>query len=513
MYHPRCIEVENEGVWSHPLLGIPIPHLLIDCVQEEIVKTKPGDRYMTLSYVWGNHQNVTSYNFRLSDAPLSIQDAARVVRNLGRRFLWVDRYCIDQTNDASKAMMIQNMAEIYERSEATIVALHGEDDESGLPGVSTVPRMPQPVYESGNGSLISSCPPITALIGNSKWNTRAWTYQEARLSRRCLFFSNLQVYLVCKQCTWSETIPLDPSKSHLAKLLNSKYLDASLFAMSRHGAEHFRDRLEYSKRYLSFENDMLNGFRGVLHRSPFVSLWGVPITIQKSGIDPNVGLALGLLWMKRPTWTHISYFKVGNREKARRRPGFPTWSWASLSAEIYQESGDLNSRYRKYTEGLAVQFPRNEANIQFWLSLDGVGLLRAEEINLDTTKVMSEDEPYLHVEGDFLKLTYAYRGPQHRWYNIRGSWEFFRPDVFDEDQPFPKATEGGDPQGEEDVLILIQWNDKTRFLGRQQLMLMVVEWIDDSHAERRGLLNSYGNFFPTDWIARQPRTRKRFILQ
>lgn len=514
--HALCTPNQAKPSGVQTVLGFTIPDLLIDCIQGEIVRANPGDQYMALSYVWGarrNQENNASHVFSLSTSPLTIRDAAQVVRNLGRRFLWVDRYCIDQKDDSTKWLMIQHMDMIYEQSEATIVALYGEDDDSGLPGVSTVPRIPQPRHQTGKGVLISSCPPIRTLIESSRWNTRAWTYQEARLSRRCLFFSEYQVYFVCNQDTWSEAVRFGPSRSHLTELLNSQSLDATLFGWNSSCAPgYFCDRLEYSKRNLSFERDILDGFRGVLQRSAFVTYWGVPITLPNSGIDPNVGLALGFLWMRRPRWSKSRHLRSAQRKQISRRPGFPTWSWTSLVAEIFQNNYWLQSKYGQYINGHTVNFPQNEARLQFWLSIQGVGMLRAEDVNTDNVKILAEDSPQLLVEGDFINLTYRCRGPQHRSYLLFGRWIYFSPDSSNEDQPYPGLSLDNDPEAEDQTLVLIQWHDSQK-TGLKRLVLMVVEWIDDNTAERRGLLTAYRDEFRAAEIDQLPRIRKRFYLR
>ena len=514
--HLVCKPNRPDGAWSEPILGFTIPGLLIDCIQENLVMSKPGDQYITLSYVWGSRRdpgNDTSHAFSLSNAPLTIRDAVQVVRNLGRRFLWVDRYCIDQTDESSKSLMIGHMDDIYERSEVTIVALHGQDDEGGLPGVSAVSRIPQQYYESRKGSLISSCPPIRTLIEKSRWNTRAWTYQEARLSRRCLFFSEHQVYFVCNQCTWSEAVPFEPSRNHLTRLLNSQRLDAVLFGSNSSVATgYFYDRLEYSKRSLSFEKDILDGFRGILQRSSFITFWGLPISLQNSGVDPNVGLALGLLWMRRPGWATPPHIQTASRKRSSRRLGFPTWSWTSLIADIYQDNYGPQSIYGQYINGLAVDFPQNEARTRFWLSIKGLGILRAEDMNMDNAKILGEDSPELSVEGEFITLPYRCREPHHRWYLLFGRWIYFQPDIFDEDQIWPRLSSEDDFPAEDQVFVLIQWNESQRSSFRR-LLLMVVEWIDDIHAERRGLLTTYRDEFRAEEIYRLPRIRKHFRLQ
>jgi hypothetical protein len=92
------------------------------------------------------------HSFSLDMAPLTVRDAVQVVKSLRRKYLWVDRYCIDQNNAAEKEMMIQNMDSIYENAEATIVALYGEDDQSGLPGISSIGRTPQPSLRQEAGA-------------------------------------------------------------------------------------------------------------------------------------------------------------------------------------------------------------------------------------------------------------------------------------------------------------------------------------------------------------------------
>lgn len=514
--HAVCTPDQAKPSGVQTILGFTIPDLLIDCIQEEIVRANPGDQYMALSYVWGarrNQENDASHVFSLSTSPLTIRDAAQVVRNLGRRFLWVDRYCIDQKDNSTKGLMIQHMDMIYEQSEATIVALYGEDDDSGLPGVSTVSRIPQPRYQTGKGVLISSCPPIRTLIESSRWNTRAWTYQEARLSRRCLFFSEYQVYSVCKEDTWSESVRFAPSRNHLTRLLNFQYLSPTLFGWnSSIAGGYFYDRLEYSKRNLSFEKDILDGFRGVLQRCEFVTYWGIPITLANSGINPNVGLALGFLWMRRPRWSKSRHLRSAQRKQISRRPGFPTWSWTSLVAEIFQDNHGPQSKYGQYINGITVNFPQNEARLQFWLSIQGVGMLRAEDVNTDNVKILAEDSPQLLVEGDFINLTYRYRGPQHRWYLLFGRWIYFSPDSSDEDQLYPGLPSDNDPEAEDQTLVLIQWHESQK-TSLKRLVLMVVEWIDDNTAVRRGLLSEYRDEFRAAEIDQLPRHRKRFYLQ
>lgn len=287
--HPICRR--KEAASSRPLCLS-----LIDCNTSSIVNESLPVPFLALSYVWGsqNESFISTDYVSLPNAPLTIRDAAKVVPKLGRKYLWVDRYCINQQDESEKKKIIENMDLIYESADATLVALDGDHDQNGLPGVSILSRARQPTLDTDTGHIILSFPAIGSLIEISKWNTRGWTYQEARLSRRCLFFSRYQVYLVCRHSTWSEAVPFEPNTNWVTKLLNSQKLDSTLFGIDRFRC-FWRDRLEYSKRNLTCETDALNAFRGVIHRLSFITLWGVPIIPKKSDLDPNVGFALGLL--------------------------------------------------------------------------------------------------------------------------------------------------------------------------------------------------------------------------
>ncbi|KAK3486910.1 HET-domain-containing protein [Neurospora hispaniola] len=181
---------------------------VIDCATRHIVDRQPGDRYIALSYVWGNQPLVGNKGSRVlpTNAPKVVEDAMVVVKRLGQQYLWVDQYCIDQHNDQDKHAQIKNMDRIYEGSHATIVAFSGVDSSSGLPGVSSIPRTRQHRFTSSKVTLLGFTPPITRQpLDASIWMKRGWTFQEALLSRRLLIFTQEQVYFLCSRGWWVES--------------------------------------------------------------------------------------------------------------------------------------------------------------------------------------------------------------------------------------------------------------------------------------------------------------------
>ena len=342
---------------------------------------------------------------------------------------------------------------------------------------------------------------IMSSIEKSKWNTRGWTYQEARLSRRCLFLSRYQVYLLCRHSTWSEAVPFDPVTDSITKLLNSQKLDGTLFGVDSY-KDLWRDRLEYSKRNLSRATDELDAFRGILRRSSFITFWGVPIVPETSDINPNVGFALGLLWTPRPSCQGASPLITRQNLSRSRRPGFPTWSWTSLHADIYQDLFGEQSQYGRYLTGSTVCFPENEANVQFWCFADGHPLSLRDAIPMSDSPILPEYSRKLLVEGDIIRVRRNSKG----LCELFNEGKSFEPDVFDMEPASQNIPT------ELDDLILIQWVDAQHRRGTKRFVLMLLHWIDKDHAERIGLLTHYRHEFQCDLIHNIPRVRKIFIL-
>ncbi|KAH8651901.1 heterokaryon incompatibility protein-domain-containing protein [Tricladium varicosporioides] len=498
---------------------------LIDCIDYQIVKREPTEQYLALSYVWGTPVNTepqsqdpinSAINFSFNNAPLTIRDAITATRNLRRRYLWVDRYCINQEQPYEKYVMLQNMDQIYENAEATLVALYGDNDTSGLPGVSQVPRSCQRRFPLHSGDLISSCPPISNAIANSTWVTRGWTYQEARLSRRCLFFTEYQVYFVCAETSQSEALPIESNTSWLATVLNSSRLNAGLFGTSTIEEGIFRDRLMFTQRSLTQQSDILDAFRGLLSRTSFITLWGVPVMPREAIIDPSLGLALGLLWGRRPD-SSVSRHVPSSEVIYKRRPGFPTWSWTSIEGEIHNDGYDEASPIMSYYFHSSVVRPESLTLISFCLLSDtGNPPCNTKEIPLQevirghASNILPELSPYLSVIGDIAKVRLSRDNETFGFCGLDGQQLGFGGRVqFDTDEDIEQAS---DVSVVHDALILFEWND-AQAESKRQMVLMLLRWIDTGKAERVGLLAFHKYQGNPNILRSLPRTHQQFILQ
>jgi hypothetical protein len=134
--------------------------------------------------------------------PQTIEDAIHAGEELNVRFLWVDRLCIVQDDDKEKAHQISAMGDIHSAASFVIIAAYGDGMYYGLPGVSRSQTVTQ--QQSDEFCAIF----LTQVAENgkdgryqplAKWGTRGWTYQEAALARKSLYFTNRRVYYECEQ--------------------------------------------------------------------------------------------------------------------------------------------------------------------------------------------------------------------------------------------------------------------------------------------------------------------------
>ncbi|OAL03122.1 HET-domain-containing protein [Phaeosphaeriaceae sp. SRC1lsM3a] len=291
---------------------------VIDTRTRRIVNASKGCKYVTLSYVWGTaRESDVADGLSIPDpAPLTIEDAMRCVQALGLRYLWVDRYCIDQDAAEMKHLMIQGMDKIYRNATLTIIDAEGSDSSAGLAGVSQVPRK-VPKWTEIQGQRLSMVPNVVRTVRSNHWNTRGWTYQEGLLSNRRLLFTRSQVYFQCLKMHCCESLA-----AKFRCISRPRYEMAETFQVFPSGrdavdARTFKGRLdEYLRRNLTYDSDMLNAFLGILRQfwyapNPIYHFWGLHIVVGK--------FLAALFWLP---------VGDGPKKELSRREGFPSWTWA-----------------------------------------------------------------------------------------------------------------------------------------------------------------------------------------
>ncbi|KAH8911265.1 HET-domain-containing protein [Coniochaeta sp. PMI_546] len=306
---------------------------VIDCIDRHIRSDVLIDQqgYVALSYVWGpdsrsmDHDAKTPRGKLPDNTPRVVDDAIEVTRQLGFRYLWVDRYCIRQDCAAHKAEQIENMGDIYGQASLTIIAAAGSSSSYGLPGVRGTPRDP-PSHIIIDDQILATVPlDVEARIRNSSWNTRGWTYQEALLSHRRLVFTDNQVYFQCQtmSCLESLSIPLGDLHDDTGRRSLQSLTVPSVFP-SMSGDQQLQESFidnwfsEFSRRSFSFDIDALPSFRGILEKAERHGhiqshICGMPLFLRQS--TQQSSLANFLLW------------ELSTRGRVTRRREFPSWTW------------------------------------------------------------------------------------------------------------------------------------------------------------------------------------------
>jgi hypothetical protein len=227
---------------------------------------------------------------------------------------------------------IRQMGEIYSSARLTIVAAAGDSPKYGLPGISHARQVPMPDGQVV-GPVALVCTAVSAAVDvyRSTWAYRAWTFQEAYLSRRRLFFTDKAMLYVCGQ---GQKADIFARNFTLGNVYSNRTLGLFLpwtFAMSfpkdwnvqsENLAVAARHVKAFSERRLTYDSDALNATLGILDRlskndqDPVYHLWGVPFAPynrEHQDYSPQMqsyDIALN--------WFHDT--------PCRRRAGFPTWS-------------------------------------------------------------------------------------------------------------------------------------------------------------------------------------------
>jgi hypothetical protein len=404
---------------------------VIDCSTRTIVEAPANCHFIALSYVWGpavapeledpDFKYLTQLPARCANV---IEDAILVAKELDYKYLWVDKYCINQADAEVKHNQILNMGFIYKNAAVTILAVSGTDAESGLPGVGRTSRKGQFSIKIKDTVIVSTLPHPVEEVLTSKWNTRGWTFQESYFSRRRLVFTAEQVYLECEKTYFCESIryplkvitdyyrqnykldwdgarptpPLHrlsiPSSRQYVTLYGvdgTRYLQKLIEKSKSPNLQSFEyNVLQYSARHLSYDSDALNAFRGILRdTNTILHTWGVPCgypgyedqfqsggAFYKSTLDIGYGMS----------WTHGTDPEIS---LPRRRSEYPSWSWLGWKGAVTWLVP--SNAYSDFS-----QHPYREADIR---------------TNWQPHKANKDPPRQLHITGDIINVRFEYLAP------------------------------------------------------------------------------------------------------
>jgi hypothetical protein len=416
---------------------------VIDCKIRRIINATGSCRYIAFSYLWGKEVSKVPAFLSATDQPALPDDCPRVINDsidvalkLGYQYLWVDRYCINQSDIDEKKLQISQMDRIYINAQITIIAVAGNGPSYGLPGINSKERKEQPSLRIGERIFVSSLPRPRWYIRNSRWATRGWTYQEGFLSKRRFIFTDEQVCYECNTMACSDVLwqPLDAMHCKIKLQSTKRELRSGIlggaFSQKIPGSipidimSHLSD---FSQRDLTYPYDALNAFEGIFQLfakapQPVYHLAGIPMLppthIRKSkekfwrNRNPTDSFIMGLSWFRR--------------RPGKRRPEFPSWSWTGWEGQIedtlfwsgFWDSVDTHIKVflLEQTYVRQVEFPKNFEELPKFLKMYSstkilhitASAFPSKLIYIDRSKDLSEEEQGLKwtpaFDGYYIKL-------------------------------------------------------------------------------------------------------------
>jgi hypothetical protein len=159
-----------------------------------------------------------------SDLSRTFQDAVKLTRQLGQRYLWIDSLCIIQDCEDDWVIEAASMAAVYGNSIFTIFALSSHSSAGGCRvNAQNTPMKASRYCDINTGAgrirLFESAPQQWHIeYGDDTYKhgkysihnplrTRAWTLQERELSVRGIHFSANMVLWECRTTKASSEIP------------------------------------------------------------------------------------------------------------------------------------------------------------------------------------------------------------------------------------------------------------------------------------------------------------------
>ncbi|MCJ1400213.1 hypothetical protein MMC11_003417 [Xylographa trunciseda] len=329
------------------------------------------DRYATLSYKWGSNPQLQTNLDTLSNHETKIgwltlskttQDAIKVTRKLGLKYLWVDALCIIQDSPDDKPRELRKMASIYKNAAVTIIAQAAESAHDGFAISPKWPLIDLTInfgLADNRGILFLRRRENLTHIADyniEATESRAWCLQESLLSRATLVFGSMQMFWSCCEIyhadqtgSYSKPNGKDPSRpfpTHVHHIANK--LPAVLLQQSASVELTVSEREEIWEFWTRVVN--LYGAREVTYFTDrFDAISAIVSEIQKFTLDDFVAglwspnMARGLLWCVDPT---LGTSPVGKRfpRPSQSIPEdaaayiAPTWSWLSVLGSVTYRS-------------------------------------------------------------------------------------------------------------------------------------------------------------------------------
>ncbi|KAI0544512.1 heterokaryon incompatibility protein-domain-containing protein [Xylaria curta] len=329
-------ENEHENCRENKAKKLPTNFRLVDVELKSVVDAhvEPYLPFVALSYVWGadpsseitarrDNLHYLKQPGSLCHLPQTISHAMEACKRLGQRYLWIDRLCIVQDDKKDKYGQIRSLEAIYSRAKLVIVAACGDSIHSGLIGVNDeFPRNRYQISTDVFGFTMANQLHGFEMATQSIWNERAWTYQEAVLARRKLYFTPAEIWFECIDGVQRENAFSVDRKSKKPQGNRLRLYNNNGVSSTHDDYEEYRRHLErYSRRALTYPSDVYHAFHGI--EDAFYSEGGTIFGL------PEPDFSRALLWYPYDWSDHLQMRQPSDKDMI-----LPSWSWASLIGHI-----------------------------------------------------------------------------------------------------------------------------------------------------------------------------------
>ncbi|KAF4785891.1 hypothetical protein HER10_EVM0011151 [Colletotrichum scovillei] len=352
-------------------------------------KLLPLERYTALSHCWGVNsqaqvrtlkENIDVFRKRIDFGilPKSFQDAVKITRALGLRYLWIDSLCIIQNDKQDWAFEATRMEHVFSSAYVTIAATAASSSAEGF--LRQKAKHPFVTLEGPNGRTTfvrKSIDDFHQDVEQAVLNQRGWVLQERALSRRILHFTASQVYWECGNGVHCETL-MKLSNRQAALLGDSDFPKSALEYFKGGRIVTFQTLYQmYSRLAFTVPSDRSIGIKGLEERlvKDFATKGGFGIFDEY--------LQRSLLWQKAPdaSLDRISY-------PPDRR--VPSWSWMAYQGQIAYLEAPFE--HINWTKDIITPFNTDSGKKTHWEVSEGseIPLLRgvASRISLDDIELL-----------------------------------------------------------------------------------------------------------------------------
>lgn len=211
--HPKC----------RPSDTAPLPTRLIDVGEREaptvtLYETRENDsmKYIALSHPWGDPphfctftSNIEEYKKRIEfgKLPATFQNAVKITRELGFKYLWIDSICIIQGDDGDFNEEAKKMEDVFSSAWCILAASSASGQSDGFlkkrdeREYLTIVREGLPPFY-----VCRFIDDFNEHVLEGSLNKRGWVLQERALAHRTIYFTNKQTYWECGGGVRCETL-------------------------------------------------------------------------------------------------------------------------------------------------------------------------------------------------------------------------------------------------------------------------------------------------------------------